>query len=105
MLIYNITLKIEWMIQPQWLLWMKDVYLKQVMDTGCFTNYKLVRLLDIDEDEGPTYALQLYMDSREQYIEYLGQYLPEHETTALEKWGSSALSFGTLMEVVDGDEN
>ena len=101
MLIYNITLKIEWTIQPQWLAWMNDVYIKQVMNTGCFISYQLVRLLDIDEDEGPTYALQLYMESRAQYIEYLGQHLPEHETLALQKWGSRALSFSTLMEVVE----
>ena len=104
MLIYNITLKVEWTIQPEWLVWMKEVYIKQVMDTGCFTKHQLVRLLDIEEDEGPTYALQLYVESREKYIEYLEQYLPEQETAALQKWSGSALSFSTLMEIVDGDQ-
>ena len=101
MLIYNITLKIEWAIQLQWLAWMKDEYSKQVMETGCFTRYQLLRLLDIEEDEGPTYALQLYIENREKYIEFLGQYLPELETAALQKWGSSALTFSTVMEIVE----
>lgn len=100
MLIYNITLKVEWTIQPQWLAWMKDTYIKQAMNTGFFSQYQLVRLLDIEEDEGPTYALQLYVESREKYIEFLAQCLPELETIALQKWGSSALSFSTLMEII-----
>ena len=100
MLIYNITLKIEWTIQSQWLVWMKGKYIPQVMETGCFTGYQLVRLLDIDEDEGPTYALQFCIENREKYVEYISHYQPQQDVLAYEKWSSSMLSFATLMEIV-----
>jgi len=101
MLIYNITLKIEWAIQQQWLHWMKEVYIKKVLDSDCFIRYQLVRLLEIDEDEGPTYALQLYAADRERYERHIKYYLPENETITYKEWGNSVLSFSTLMEIID----
>ena len=101
MLIYNITLKIEWAIQPQWLAWMKNVYIKTIMESGCFERHQLVRLLEIEEDEGPTYALQLYAASHEKYNWYIENFSPENEALVYETWKGDVLSFSTLMEVVD----
>ncbi len=101
MLIYNITLKVEWSVHPQWLFWMQEVYIQQVMQSGCFTKHQLVRLLEIDEDEGPTYALQLYAGSWEAYNIYLENFLLQNEALGYETWGGSLLSFATLMEVIE----
>ncbi len=100
MLIYNITLKIEWTIQPEWLQWMREVYITALMNTGCFTQYQLVRLLEIDEEEGPTYALQLYVADRKAYDDFIQAYLPEVEQISYEKWRGNMMSFSTLMESV-----
>ncbi len=100
MLIYNITLKIEWIIQTQWLQWMQEVYIVALMNTDCFTRHQLVRLLDIDEEEGPTYALQLYVRSRKSYNDYLQTHLPQMQKLSYEKWDGGVLSFSTLMEMI-----
>jgi hypothetical protein len=72
-----------------------------MMHTGCFTKHQLVRLLEVDEEEGLTYALQLYADSREDYDQYIETHLPRNEKMSYEKWGSDVISFSTLMEVVN----
>lgn len=100
MLIYNITLKIEWAIQPEWLQWMQEVYITALMNTGCFTQYQLVRLLDVDEEEGPTYALQLYAINRKNYNDYRQMHLPQMQKMSYEKWNGDVMSFSTLMESV-----
>ncbi len=101
MLIYNITLKINWTIQQKWLAWMKEIYITTIMNTGCFISHQWVRLLDIDEEEGPTYALQLYAESRKMYNVFLETYLPHTEIMHYEKWGNDVLFFSTLMEIME----
>ncbi|MDQ2753136.1 MAG: DUF4286 family protein [Bacteroidota bacterium] len=101
MLIYNITLKIEWTIQSPWLQWMQQVYITAIMDTGCFTRYQLVRLVEIEEEEGPTYALQLYAANREHYNNYIENHLLHFEAKSYEKWGGDVLLFSTVMEIVE----
>ena len=100
MFIYNITIKISWQIQPEWLQWMQEIYVEEVMNTGCFVKYQMVRLLEIEEDEGPTYALQLYADSSVNYDRYVHEYLPGNERAVYTKWGNNVLFFCTLMEVI-----
>ena len=100
MLIYNITLKIDWTIQPEWLQWIEEVYITTIMNTACFTHYQMARLLEIDEEEGPMYALQLYAINRKNYNDYIQLHLPQMEKMSYEKWGGDVMSFSTLMESV-----
>ncbi len=53
MIIYNVTIKVDKTIAEDWLLWMQKEHIPEVMATGCFYAYKIVRLLEIDESEGP----------------------------------------------------
>lgn len=101
MLIYNITMQTDWEIHDAWLLWMYETYLPYAMSSGCFKKYQLVQLLEIDEAEGPTYALQLYAPSEADYNRYLKCYLPQMEEQSLEKWEGSLASFATLMQVME----
>ncbi|MFY7965640.1 MAG: DUF4286 family protein [Chitinophagaceae bacterium] len=60
MFIYNVTIKLNWSIHEAWVKWMKEQHLNDVMATECFTKYQFTRLLEIDEDEGPTYCIQYF---------------------------------------------
>ena len=101
MLIYNTTIKVALPIHQQWLLWMKNEYIGKVMESRCFTKYVLVRLLNIDEEEGPTYALQLYANSINEYERYEEKYRQESDKMSYEKWGSNVIFFRTLLEIIN----
>jgi hypothetical protein len=101
MFIYNVTTKIDWSIQEAWLRWMQDIHIPEVLGTGCFEKHQLVRLLDTDEAEGPTYAIQYYAVSRAQYRRYMELYAPAQRQAGIEKWGNRMISFHSLMEVVN----
>ena len=49
MYIYNVTIKLEHSIHEEWVRWMKEKHIPEVMKTACFTDYKFVRLLDIED--------------------------------------------------------
>jgi hypothetical protein len=100
MLIYNVTTKVDRSIAEEWLTWMKEIHIPEVLSSGCFEKYQLLRLLDIDEEEGPTYATQYYAASPEAYEKYIEQYATTFKEHAYKKWGAKFISFRTLMELV-----
>ena len=67
MLIYNVTIKITPQIHEAWVTWMQEKHIPDVMSKGCFTEYRFVRVLEIDDSEGPTYATQYFADSKANY--------------------------------------
>jgi len=69
--IYNITLQVEWSIYEAWLQWMPGIHIPEVMNTGCFTKYQFVRIMETDETSGPTYAVQYYTESKANYNRYI----------------------------------
>ncbi|WP_163310716.1 DUF4286 family protein, partial [Enterobacter kobei] len=73
MLIYNVTTKITHTIHEDWLQWMRDIHIPDVLATGCFTKANILRLLDIDDSEGPTYAVQYYAETKTDYDHYIHQ--------------------------------
>jgi hypothetical protein len=101
MIIYNITTKVHSAIAKEWLQWLKDIHLKEILDTGCFKDFKIVKLLEMDEEEGPTYALQLYADSKAIYNQYVENSAGKMRQAAFDKWGDKFISIRTVMQVVD----
>ena len=101
MILYNITTKVEWSVSQDWLKWMQQTHIPEMLDSGCFEKHQLVRLLQVDETEGPTYAVQFYASALSKYDYYLQHYAPQLREQVREKWGDKYIDFGTLMQMVD----
>ncbi|BAV09974.1 protein of unknown function [Filimonas lacunae] len=101
MLIYNVTTKVDWLVHDNWLKWMQEEHIPAVMATGCFEKHQLVRLLDTDETEGVTYAVQYYANGNVSYNRYIDLYQPAFREEAVDKWKARVISFHTLMQVVN----
>ena len=101
MLIYNVTSKVNWSIHEEWLLWMKQEHIPEVLNTGFFFKSQVLRLLEVDEDDGPTYAVQYFASSTEDYHKYLEQHAPDLRSKAITRWGNQLISFRSLMEVIN----
>jgi hypothetical protein len=101
MIIYNVTSKVSWAIHDAWLEWMKLIHIPEVMSTGKFSGNRFVRLLETDEEDGPTYAIQYYLDGMEEYRTYLEKDAPGLRDKVLQKWGEEVISFRSLMEVIN----
>jgi Domain of unknown function (DUF4286) len=100
MILYNVTIKLDWSIHDAWLQWMETEHIPEVINTGCFTNANLARLLEIDDSEGPTYATQYFSGSRELYERYISVYAGIMRQKGFDKWGNRFAAFRSLMEVV-----
>jgi hypothetical protein len=100
MILYNVTTKVDWYIHKEWLQWMKEDNIPDMMATGFFIDYRMVRLLQVDETDGPTYAVQYTAHSIDQYNMFLENHLDNQYQKESNKWGNKFISFSTIMEVV-----
>ncbi len=101
MFIYNITTKVTWQINDAWLAWMKEVHTIEIINTGCFNKVIILQLLELDENDGLTYAVQYHTENKEMYNQYKEKLEPTFKQQILNKWGDMALSFASLMQVVN----
>lgn len=100
MIIYNVTVKVEAQIADTWLQWLLNEHIPAIMDTNCFVDYKLVRLLEVDDTEGPTYAMQYFAESKADYNRYISIHASKMRKLSFEKWGDRFIAFRSVMEVV-----
>ena len=100
MIIYNVTIKVEESIADAWLQWLLNEHIPDVMKTGCFSSHKVVRLLEVDESEGPTYAIQYNADSKADYNRYIELYAADLRQKSFDKWGNRFIAFRSVMQVV-----
>ncbi|MEO6069163.1 MAG: DUF4286 family protein [Chitinophagaceae bacterium] len=100
LVIYNVTTAVTFAIATDWEQWMLTEHGPEMVATGCFTKFHLLKLLQIEEVEGPTYAVQYYAATIASYKHYLEEYKPTFQQMILDRWGGASISFSTLMEMV-----
>src|SRR6478609_5403858 len=87
MLIYNVTSKVSWKIQDKWIDWMLSEHIVEILETGLFLKYQLVLLKEVDDAEGPTFAVQYYLDNQENYDLYIRHFAPHLREKVRKRWG------------------
>jgi hypothetical protein len=101
MLIYNVTIQLHHSIHELWLKWMQEKHMPEIMNTNCFAKCQLVKLLEIDETEGVTYAAQYYAADQEHYNNYIQNFATKFRNDSFELWGNQFIAFRSLMQVVN----
>ncbi len=100
MIVYNVTIKTDHSIADKWLAWLKEEHMPAIINTGCFTHATILRLLEVDETEGPTYAVQYHAESKALYNQYIQKFSEEMRNKGFEKWGNRFIAFRSVMQVV-----
>ena len=101
MFIYNVTVKVDGSIHEEWVKWMLNEHMPEMVKTGCFTNSRLLRLLDAEEEEGPTYAAQYFAESKADYNRYIENFSIAIRQKYFDKWGDRFIAFRSLMQIVE----
>ena len=101
MIIYNVTTKVATPIHDEWLNWLQQEHIPDLISTGCFSHAVITRLLEIDDTEGPTYAVQYHAQSKALYNKYIDRYADEMRQRSFDKWGNQFIAFRSLMQIVN----
>jgi hypothetical protein len=101
MIIYNVTIKVHESIKDIWLAWLKEEHIPEVISTGCFTHAVILQLLEVDNSEGPTYAIQYHAESKGLYNNYIENHAVGMRQKSFDKWGDKFIAFRSVMQVVN----
>jgi hypothetical protein len=101
MIIYNVTVKVEPSSAEDWLKWMQEEHLQDMMNTGLFSDYRLCRLMEQDESDGISFVVQYHTDSVENYQSYIEEHAPRMRQKGLSKFGDKFVAFRTVMQVIN----
>ena len=102
--ISNETFKVDWSILDDWMEWVIKTLIPAIQKSEHVTSAKLVKIVSLDDMDGPTYALQVGHDSKASYNHYMELELPQLMQPAYERWKDRFVGFRTLMEVINIDE-
>ena len=98
MYIYNVTVTIEESIHSDWLRWMKEVHIPDVMRTGIFVDNKICKL--ITEEMETTYAIQYTFRTMDDMNKYQKEFAPKLQQEHREKFKDKFAAFRTVLEII-----
>ena len=99
MIIYNVTVNIDDSVHDEWLKWMKEVHIPEVLATGYFLENKICRIL-VQEESGVSYSIQYTSASMKDYEEYRDKQAPRLQKAHIDKYRDKFTAFRTLLEVL-----
>ncbi len=100
MIIYNVTVNIENDVHDEWLKWMQEIHIPEVMDKGIFKESRMFRVLADEDSGGTTYAIKYTCNNMEEYEKYRDEFAPALQKAVADKYADKFVAFRTLLETV-----
>ncbi|GIV33814.1 MAG: hypothetical protein KatS3mg031_1349 [Chitinophagales bacterium] len=100
MILYNVTIKVDPAVEEEWLAWMKLEHIPEVMRTGLFSEYRICRLLEQDDTEGKTFAVQYLCNNLRNFDTYRATFAPALQQKHYDRFGDKCVAFRTVMEIL-----
>ena len=98
MIIYNVTVNIDFDVQEDWLTYMKSTHIPDVLATNMFLEARFSRVL-AEEEGGATYSIQYLCESQEKLDEYQNKFAPALQKDHTERYAGKFVAFRTLLRL------
>jgi hypothetical protein len=99
MIIYNVTVNIEDDIHHEWVEWMQNTHIPDVMKTGFFNEYRFCKVM-ADDPQGQTYSIQYLCNNLTDYDRYQKTEAPRLQADHQAKFGGKFIAFRTILKMV-----
>lgn len=100
MYIYNVTTNIQEDIHEQWLDWMRNVHIPEMLKTGKFSKALMSRVMVKEEMGGITYSVQYTTENEEMLQRYYNENAAELRSKS-KSFEGKLVAFRTEMKVVE----
>ena len=100
MIIYNVTVNIDDSVHDEWLTWMKDKHIPDMLATGKFSHAKMTKVLVEEELGGTSYSIQYTTKDRKTLNAYYQEDAEKLRTEALKRYADKFVAFRTELEVI-----
>lgn len=100
MLLYNVTVGIDKDTEVEWLKYMKEEHIQDVMNTGLFVESKFYKVLHDQDEDTISYSIQYFARSIEDIQQYLEVFAPVLIEKHRKKFENKHVAFRTLLEEI-----
>lgn len=104
MYIYNVTINIETSIEQEWLHWMQNTHIPEMLATGKFFEAKMCQVM-VEEEAGVTYSVQYTTEDKETLERYYRENADQLRKETLKVFGNKFVAFRTELKVVNHVKN
>lgn len=101
MYIYNVTINIDDSVHLQWLNWMKEKHIPDMLATGKFISAKIVKVLIVEDLGGTTYSIQYSTESLETLENYYKEDADRLQKETLTLFEGKFVAFRTELQVIN----
>lgn len=101
MILYNVTVNIDVEKEKEYVEWMKNVHIPEVMATGLFEDSKFFKLLQETEEGGVNYSTQYFAQKMGKIHQYQENFAAELQEKMRIKFGTHFVAFRSLLELVE----
>ena len=98
MIVYNVSIKIEPDIQEDWINWMKEKHIPDVLSTGIFTDHKFLEITNQEAEN--TFAIQYSCASMKDLQKYFDYYAAELQEEHSKKYINKFVAYRTIMKEI-----
>jgi ABC-type antimicrobial peptide transport system ATPase subunit len=99
MYLYNVTINIDESVAAEWVAWMKEVHIPEVVATGCFTEGRLCRIIG-ESQGGKSFAAQYLCPDLSTYHRYQTKFAADLQAKTKAKYEGKFAAFRTVMEIL-----
>mgnify|MGYP002632489259 CR=1 FL=1 len=104
MVIYNVTVSIDDDVHQDWLQWMQEVHIPEVMATGFFLESRMSKILGYEEG-GISYSIQYLCENHDVLERYQLEQAPRLQAEHTSRFQGKFAAFRTLLDVCQIFEN
>ncbi|MBL7774394.1 MAG: DUF4286 family protein [Saprospiraceae bacterium] len=105
MLLYNVTITVDLDVHEEWLRWMRETHIPDVMATGMFVSHRLCRLLGHEHEGSEIYTVQYTVREMRLLRQYMDNFAPRLQAEHQERFAGKFAAFRSVMEVMEEQDN
>ena len=98
MIIYSVEISVEKDIHQEWLNWMRETHIPDVMKTNLFSDCKFLKNL---QSEKTTYTIQYKLKSMTNYLKYRDNFADELQKDHNKKFKNKFSAKRELLKIID----
>ena len=104
MILYNVTVTLDLDIHDDWVRWMLEEHIPDVMMTNMFISYRMSRLISHEHTDSEIYTVQYLVKDMAHLIHYQQEFAPELQRKHRERYEGKSVAFRTVMELIDHND-
>lgn len=101
MIVYSVTVSLDPAVEQDWVQWMKEKHIPDVMNTGCFTERRITKVVDGAEEGSINYNVQYVCESHEILDHYHAHHATPLQAAHRERYQDKFIAFRTILEIID----